>query len=450
MADFDWGNFATSLIPAAVGGAAGGLRGGAYGLAAGIADQGRQRIEVEKANADIAFRNIHARQQQEEIGLRRESLDLSRQQEDRIARSADYANRIAEIQAKALERQFSTETETLAGQQRLRSGLTPQEQTEFDADPDKKGWIDAYRKRKEADAKIAGAGPLLESLGFKNGEQWKTILGPEGVARAFEIRALEQSNMRLAAARAAGDREMKPTFHMIGDIPVILNPNSMTLTPVEIKSPALDSKRRIAAEKAAVAQQFGDTLVAGQADRYLNSLEGQLHVKYLAGELPREAYLQTRQQVEGASLSAKAKMFEAWKKENTGKSLNKELTLDALDSYIQTPAGAANFESWKRVELGGRLDQRPAPSGAPATSATPPINRPFSVDVREGAVPADSADRKTIMGPGGRPYNVPRSAKQDEIAKVQEALRAAGAAPAPAAAPTSSDKRPSLDSIFGR
>ena len=64
MADFDLGNFATSLIPAAVGTAMGGARGGVYGLAAGLGDQAKQRMEMEKANADIAFKNIEAQQMQ--------------------------------------------------------------------------------------------------------------------------------------------------------------------------------------------------------------------------------------------------------------------------------------------------------------------------------------------------------------------------------------------------
>ena len=132
----DWASIAYSLIPAAVGAALGGAGGGLYGFSKGVSGSAENRLETERYNKQIEFKNIDDARQQERTeqqrALEQQRIDLDTRRVNteearwkQFEQKADADLKFQNLHGQQLQLQIDAAKRSLEGQAAFRASLSP-------------------------------------------------------------------------------------------------------------------------------------------------------------------------------------------------------------------------------------------------------------------------------------------------------------------------------------
>jgi hypothetical protein len=234
MAEFDFGSLASSVLPAALGFALGSPALGVYGASAGLGRTLDRRLEVDKLNTDIAFKNQQRAMERQRIDQHREyqekSLDLEERkltaEQERWARAdraAAIAMRLNEAQLADLDRKTQKALSEEKAFDELVKAIPPDQQVLAKSDPE--GFLKTYRQRELEKGSRERLVPVLKSL---------NIPGAEALAESGDFKTVTDLIGDLAKIRAT-PRQGSYDLKAVGDAVYLLDNHSGAFKPTNIK-----------------------------------------------------------------------------------------------------------------------------------------------------------------------------------------------------------------------
>ena len=448
MADFDFSSFGRSLLPSEI-------TIGANGARVGFGTGRDEQLAIDKANADIAFKNIAAQQAHQQLLLEREKAEVQKSYYLKLKENIDASLKASDLAFRKEEWAFKNAERDDASRMAYADTIEDPHEKRMYLDKDSRFWElrkTRYRNAQEYGVAVAAAGSYRLPPGVTP-EGFAEFMGADGMRRLIED--VEKTKNNIAQNQALP----RQNYHAIGVNEVgfgVLNQQTgqasfQTWDSLGAANPGMKQADRQKAFNAMQSLYAKETdglegILKPAFDDWFQRPERQLYFGLQAKTISpaqydflTQALAKKRADDREFALPAMKRAYEEANKHNWdpgSPEMEKRWARYLTEQWAAPNHGrAGEWIDWAAARKPFKIPSGTAAVAQPDVplSSTPARTQPFSIDVRPGAAEAGS-DRKTIMGPGGAPYNVPRSASQAELAKVQEALNASRgqASPAPA------------------
>lgn len=373
----DLTSFGYSLIPAAVGAAAGGPAGGALGLASGIASQEDQAIALQKANADIAFRNIAAQQKyQEYLGDQEYRANQNRHWQA-VERQIDDSLKTADLNRQKMQQEFDIiARDDKALQEYARANnLSEADRLLLKNNPN--AFAESRWKDETALNTAASALSVYKLDKGVDAKEFARAMGPKAVQAWILNEQKHQQEMQQigAHARTAGLNRYGSVFspEQEGFFITDRQTGGISFKPIDAMgatNPTLsDANRTKAINELRRQYEFEnkDAVVKTPYEEWAARPENKLKMKFLTRQIKPDEYeqgiqaIQSRYRQDDQDGFAKAK--QAWGTAN-GITVFDQAAEARWERYRATPEGAARVKEWQDAE-------RKQPSTFKSSSAAP-------------------------------------------------------------------------------